>query len=42
MKVKFNLTSENILNKRFSVELKGYDAKEVDYFLDLIKKDYET
>lgn len=42
MKAKFNLTAENILDKRFSVEMKGYDAKEVDYFLDLVKKDYET
>ena len=42
MKAKFNLTSENILNKRFNIEMKGYDAREVDYFLDLIKKDYET
>ncbi len=42
MKIKFNLTIEDILQKRFSVELRGYDAKEVDYFFDLIKKDYEA
>lgn len=41
MKAKFNLTGDDILNKRFNIELKGYDAKEVDYFLDLVKKDYE-
>ncbi len=41
MKIEINLTPEDILDKNFSINLKGYDVKEVDYFLDLIKKDYE-
>ncbi|WHP38877.1 MAG: DivIVA domain-containing protein [Mollicutes bacterium] len=41
MKIEIDLTSEDILEKRFTINLKGYDVKEVDYFLDLIKKDYE-
>lgn len=42
MKIKLNLTAREILEKRFTVSLKGYDAREVDYTLDLIKKDYEA
>jgi DivIVA domain-containing protein len=39
---KTNLILESILNKKFATELSGYNATEVDKFLDLIVKDYET
>lgn len=38
---KLNLTVEDILNKEFKVDFKGYYAKEVDEFLDLILEDYQ-
>lgn len=34
------LTEKDILNKEFKKDIKGYDAQEVDYFLDQVIKDY--
>ena len=36
------LTPNIILEKEFSVQTRGYNADEVDEFLDLIIKDYEN
>lgn len=36
------LTSNIILEKEFSVQTRGYNADEVDEFLDLVIKDFET
>lgn len=38
---KRKLTLEEIANKEFHIDFKGYDAKEVDSFLDLIVEDYQ-
>jgi DivIVA domain-containing protein len=38
--MKKNLTSELILNKKFSPDMKGYNGHEVDAFLDQILEDY--
>ena len=38
---KFNLNSEDILSKVFSVDFKGYSCLEVDQFLDKILLDYD-
>lgn len=38
---KLNLTVEEILNKEFKVDFKGYSAAEVDAFLDLVLDDYQ-
>lgn len=35
------LTSDEIFNKVFHVDFKGYSAVEVDQFLDTVIKDYE-
>lgn len=35
------LTSEDILNKAFKIDTRGYRPQEVDRFLDTIIKDYE-
>ncbi len=37
-----NLTPEEILNKEFRIDTKGYRLKEVDQFLDEIIADYQT
>ena len=34
--MKTNLTTEKILDKKFEKDVKGYNALEVDKFLDLI------
>lgn len=34
------LSEKDILNKKFSKDIKGYDAQEVDLFLDQVIKDY--
>lgn len=39
---KIQLSPKRILNKQFQVDFKGYNAAEVDYFLDNIVADYET
>jgi len=42
MAIKLVLASEEILNKTFRISPKGYDAFEVDEFLDKILRDYRT
>ncbi len=42
MKVQIKLTSNKILDKEFSAKKPGYDALEVDKFLDTIVEDYLT
>ena len=37
-----NLTPEEIYNKEFRYDTKGYNPKEVDRFLDLIIEDYQN
>ena len=34
------LNSEIILDKEFDVDIKGYSAKQVDLFLDIVYEDY--
>ncbi|WP_027723865.1 cell division regulator GpsB [Tuberibacillus calidus] len=36
------LTAKDILEKDFKTSLRGYSPEEVDQFLDIIIKDYET
>ena len=36
-----NLTPEEILNKEFNVDFKGYSPNEVDAFLDNVLEDYQ-
>lgn len=38
----FELTVQEILDKQFNVNFKGYDAAEVDSFLDLVIHDYQV
>ena len=38
---KLNLTPEEILDKSFNVDFKGYSASEVDAFLDAVLEDYQ-
>ena len=38
---KINLTPQDILEKEFKIDTRGYRLKEVDQFLDLIIGDYE-
>lgn len=38
---KTNLTVEEILDKQFNVDFKGYSASEVDGFLDVVLEDYQ-
>ena len=35
------LSPKKITNKQFSVDFKGYNGEEVDYFLDMVVADYE-
>ena len=37
-----NLTPDEILNKEFEIDTRGYRLKEVDRFLDEIIADYQT
>lgn len=39
---KIKLTAKDILEKEFKTGMKGYRQEEVDKFLDVIIKDYET
>lgn len=39
---KLNLNSKEVLEKKFSVSLKGYNPLEVDKYLDLILQDYQA
>ena len=38
---KLNLSPEEILNKEFKPDFKGYSSTEVDSFLDLVLEDYQ-
>lgn len=37
-----NLTQDDILEKEFKIDTRGYRLKEVDQFLDLVISDYGT
>ncbi|MBA2875497.1 cell division regulator GpsB [Thermaerobacillus caldiproteolyticus] len=39
---RIKLTAKDILEKEFKVSMRGYNQDEVDQFLDIIIKDYET
>ena len=39
---KINLTPDDILEKEFKIDTRGYRLKEVDQFLDMIIEDYQT
>lgn len=41
MESRFNLNAEELLNKQFNIDFKGYSAIEVDQFLDLVIADYQ-
>lgn len=38
---RFELTTKDILEKEFHIDLKGYNAHEVDSFLDSVIMDYQ-
>jgi len=40
MKDKISLTMQDILEKEFKIDARGYRLQEVDKFLDIIIKDY--
>ena len=42
MQGKISLTPQDILEKEFKIDTRGYRLKEVDQFLDLIIADYGT
>ena len=42
MSNKLNLEVQTLLDKQFNIDFKGYSAKEVDGFLDLVIEDYQT
>ena len=42
MNQNLNLTQDDILEKEFKIDTRGYRLKEVDQFLDLIIADYGT
>ncbi|MFE8695712.1 cell division regulator GpsB [Cytobacillus sp. FJAT-53684] len=39
---KINLTAKDILEKEFKTAMRGYKPEDVDKFLDMVIKDYET
>lgn len=41
MEKKFKLSVEDVLNKQFNIDFKGYSSSEVDEFLDLVISDYQ-
>ena len=41
MEKRFELTIKEILEKEFHIDLKGYNAHEVDSFLDCVISDYQ-
>lgn len=41
MEKRFELTTKDILEKEFHIDLKGYNAHEVDAFLDSVIADYQ-
>lgn len=42
MNQKIVLSPKKILNKEFKIDFKGYNATEVDHFLDMVRQDYEA
>ncbi|MGN1276719.1 MAG: DivIVA domain-containing protein [Floccifex sp.] len=42
MSQKLNLTAEQIYEKEFHIDVKGYASEEVDVFLDEIIEDYQN
>ena len=42
MEKKLTLSSDDIVNKEFSLQYKGYVPQEVDEFLDVVLKNYEV
>lgn len=42
MEPKIILSPKKIVAKEFKVDFKGYNAEEVDHFLDIVVKDYEA
>ena len=42
MENKIKLSPKKIVNKQFQIDSKGYNANEVDYFLDVVVADYEN
>jgi len=38
---KFMLTSQDILDKEFKIDTRGYRPQEVDKFLDIVIRDYD-
>lgn len=41
MEKKFKLKVEDVLNKQFNIDFKGYSSAEVDEFLDYVISDYQ-
>ncbi len=41
MEKRFKLTVEDVLEKQFNIDFKGYSSGEVDEFLDLVISDYQ-
>lgn len=41
MEKRFKLNVEDVLNKQFNIDFKGYSSVEVDEFLDLVINDYQ-
>ncbi len=41
MDKRFKLSVDDVLNKQFNVDFKGYCSREVDEFLDLVISDYQ-
>lgn len=41
MEKRFKLTVEDVLEKQFNIDFKGYSSGEVDEFLDLVIADYQ-
>lgn len=41
MEKRFKLSVEDVLEKQFNIDFKGYSSGEVDEFLDLIIADYQ-
>ena len=42
MEKRFKLKVEDVLNKQFNIDFKGYSSVEVDEFLDLVINDYQA
>ncbi len=42
MENKIQLSPKKIIAKEFKIDFKGYNAEEVDYFLDAVVSDYQA